>query len=350
MAPATTSTPADPLYPTQTQEVTMPKSKFPKFDSPTLMLSRGDGGEYANDPQPAITLFSGLGSSSKALRDLGYDPLAHDFMPEAVATLNANDFDAVGGDIREVDFTLPMYEGTKVVIGGPPCQPFSQGGRNAGENDPRDMIPDFIRCVAQTLPELFILENVRGLAGPRHREYLQRRISEFEAIGYVVDWRVLDSADFGVGQSRKRLFVIGVRKDLNRAVWWPAKQARTTMAQALGWDPRTVWERNQEAPEAARCKGAHDQHWTWPLRQPSTTVVGSFRPEVQAAPGYRSTGDGPRQNAPGSVVTTEAERLVLQGMPADWKVEGSKTKRGLQIGNSCPNPLLKALVAVNTNR
>ena len=68
---------------------------------------------------------------------------------------------------------------------------------------------------------------------------------------------------------------------------------------------------------------------------------------MQAAPGYRKAGDGPRQNAPGSVVTTQAERLILQGMPADWKVCGSKAKVDLQIGNSCPNPLLKALIAPN---
>lgn len=335
------------------------RQRFPKFDSPTYMPcdhpTRGTA-RFADELPTAVTLFSGLGSSSKAARDLGFDVLAHDFMPEAVASLNANGFDAVQGDIRQVDFTDPIYADVRLVVGGPPCQPFSQGGRNAGENDPRDMIPDFQRCVAQTLPELFILENVRGLAGPRHRAYLDRRVAEFEAIGYHVEWKVLDAADHGVGQSRKRLFVIGVRVDMEasrqgRPILWPFRQRQITMAAALGWTPEDCWERNQAAPEPARINPLSvdlgDVRHLWPLDRPATTVVGSFMPEIQAFPGYRSTGDGPRQNAPGSVMTTPEERLVLQGMPRDWKVLGSKTKVDLQIGNSCPNPLLKALIRPN---
>lgn len=324
------------------------RSRYATYDRPVFFP--GEGRSSLNVKPTAVTLFSGLGSSSLAMRRAGHrNVLAHDFMPEAVASLNANGFDAVQGDIREVDFTHPIYSEVKVLAGGPPCQPFSQGGRNAGENDPRDMIPDFQRAVAQILPEVFILENVRGLAGPRHRAYLDRRIAEFEALGYVVDHRVLDAADYGVAQNRKRLFVIGMRLDVADAkrfsgadILWPRKQATQTMAEALGWSAKDAAEANAATPNPG-LTGAH----SWVFARPSTTVVGSFRPEVQAAPGYRSTGDGPRQNAPGSVVTTQAERLILQGMPADWKVCGSKAKVDLQIGNSCPNPLLVSLLKAN---
>ena len=320
------------------------RSRFATYDRPVLL----EADDSSHLPE-AVTLFSGMGSSSKAARDLGLSVLAHDFMPEACASLNANGFDVIQGDIRQVDFTHPIYSAVRLVIGGPPCQPFSQGGRNAGENDPRDMIPDFQRCVAQTLPEVFILENVRGLAGPRHKAYLDRRVAEFEAIGYVVEVRVLDCAEYGAPQSRKRLFMIGRRVDIverDTVRWpisWPKKQPEITMAQALDWTVETCIERNLLAPEAAHDASAA----LWPLARPSTTVVGSFRPEVQAAPGYRSTGDGPRQNAPGSVVTTPEERLVLQQMPRDWKVVGSAGKVGLQIGNSVPNGVIRALAAAN---
>ena len=325
---------------------------FPAVETPTLR-------QVWPSPHPnlptAVTLFSGLGSASKALRDLGFRVLAHDFMREACSSLVENGFDVVQGDIRAVDFSDPIYRNVQVVVGGPPCQPFSQGGRNAGENDPRDMIPDFQRCVAEILPRFFILENVRGLASPRHKDYLERRVAEFEAIGYTVEWKVLDSADHGVGQSRKRLFLMGVRVDVladrardpfewrSKPIIWPHRKRQRTMADVLGWTPTTCRERNLLAPEAAH----DDEKALWPMARPATTVVGSFRPEVQAAPGYRSAGDGPRQNAPGSVVTTPEERLVLQGMPRDWKVVGSKGKVDLQIGNSCPNPLLNALLIGN---
>ena len=298
----------------------------------------------------AISLFSGLGSFSKALRDLGHDVLAHDFMPEACATLRSNGFPVVQGDIREVDFTHPIYRNVRVVIGGPPCQPFSQGGRNNGQYDPRDMLPDFTRAVAQILPETFMMENVRGLASPRHRDYLNKVIADLEALGYVVEWRVLDASEYGVPQARKRTFVIGRRVDTVPAyrypIAWPAKQAEITMAQALNWTPGDCFARNQQAPAPARCEYG-DSRFLWPMHRPSVTVVGSFAPEVMAAPGYRSTGDGPRQNAKGSVVTTLAERLTLQQMPQTWLVAGSKSKADLQVGNSCPNGLVKMLLGPN---
>jgi DNA (cytosine-5)-methyltransferase 1 len=328
--------------------------KFPKFDVPTMQYAAHRAGlKQPTIASPtAITLFSGLGASSLAASRLGFTVLAHDFKPEAVATLNANGFDAIQGDVREVDFTTGVYRNVRLVVGGPPCQPFSQGGRNAGENDPRDMIPDFQRAVAQILPETFLLENVRGLAGPRHRAYLDRRVSEFEAMGYVVEWRVIDAADHGVAQNRKRLFVLGRRVDTidreaerknGTAILWPARRRQQTMAEALGWTPAECIRRNLLAPAPAEDEEAA----LWPLTRPSTTVVGSFKPEVQAAPGYRSTGDGPRQNAPGSVVTTQEERLVLQGMPRDWVLKGSKSAVDLQIGNSCPMPLLVSLLRPN---
>jgi DNA (cytosine-5)-methyltransferase 1 len=240
----------------------------------------------------------------------------------------------VQGDIRDIDFTATIYRDVRVVEGGPPCQPFSQGGRNKGEDDERDMIPDFQRCVAQILPEVFLLENVRGLASPRHRDYLAQRVAEFEAIGYLVEWRIINSAYHGVGQDRKRLIMIGVRADLDRKeIRWPSRRKPITMAKALGWG-------RAEAEQAARQAPVYGDY-SWVFERPSTTVVGSYRPEVQAAPGYRTTGDGPRQNAPGSVVTTQRERLILQGMPPDWKIMGSRTKVDLQIGNSVPCPMIE---------
>ena len=82
---------------------------------------------------------------------------------------------------------------------------------------------------------------------------------------------------------------------------------------------------------------------SWVFTRPSTTVVGTFRPEVQAAPGYRKAGDGPRQNTPGSVVITIEEALRLQGLPRDWNLAGTEAQKRLQVGNSCP-PIITALI------
>ena len=307
----------------------------------------------------AVTLFSGLGSSSLALRSLGFHVLAHDFMAEAVQSLHANGFtDARRVDVREIDYSDPRYEGVEIVAGGPPCQPFSQSHDGDGRFDPRDMIPEFIRAVAELLPSVFVMEEVQTLTWKRHADYLEMVEDDLRAIGYRVEHRVLNAADYGLPQARKRLFIVGVREDvaesemrqkvLGGPVAWPSKDdyEPMTMAEALYWTEADCRLRNGMAPEPARV-GLEDDRCLWPLRRASTTVVGSFRPDVQAAPGYRKAGDGPRQNTPGSVVTTLAERIALQGLPSDWIVCGSESKQALQVGNSVPMPLIRNLIDEN---
>lgn len=301
----------------------------------------------------AVTIFSGLGSSSKALRDLGFNVLAHDFMSEAAHTLQANGFLARQIDVREIDWASPIYADTEVLVGGPPCQPFSQSHDGAGRYDERDMIPEFLRAVAGLLPSLFVMEEVQTLTWKRHADYLAMVEDHMRALGYRVEHRVLNAADYGLPQARKRLFVIGVREDVAQAndrfgfasPSWPDAEIYTpvTMAEALGWDAATCRARNALAPEPA----IDPEAALWPLRRASTTVVGSFRPEVQAAPGYRKAGDGPRQNTAGSVVTTLQERLILQDMPTNWVVCGSRAKKDLQVGNSVPCGLINDIIDAN---
>lgn len=299
----------------------------------------------------AVTLFSGIGSSSLALQRLGYRVLAHDKMPEAVATLRANGFAAREVSVADIGYAHTDYDNVEILVGGPPCQPFSQSADNSGEYDPRDMIPEFVRAVRELEPKVFIMEEVQTLTWKRNAAYLARVERDLSLCGYHVEHRILNAAEYtNVGQARKRLFVIGVRNDVARArinagwsaVLWPEKREEppVTMAQRLGWTEEVAQHRNSLAPKPGG-------DWSWVFERPSTTVVGSFRPDVQAAPGYRKAGDGPRQNTPGSVVTTFEERLKLQGLPSYWEVCGSQAKRDLQVGNSCPTPLLEELIDIN---
>lgn len=288
-----------------------------------------------------VTICAGLGASSKAIRDRGGVVLAAIEREEAPAeSLVLNGFSVFHTDMRAVDYR--RFGRIDVLIGGFPCQPFSQSGRNAGQDDERDMFLEFIRAIDEGQPEFFIGENVTGLA-TRHKDYLEHRINQIRKLGYNVEYRVLDCADYGVAQNRKRLFIIG-RRD-GGEIHWPGKRAKQiTMAEALGWSYLDAHERALQAPAYG--------NFNWVFDRPSTTVVGSFRPEVQAAPGYRKAGDGPRQNAPGSVVTTHEERLVLQGLPRDWQVSSgfsgnSRSKRDLQVGNTCPPIVLMSILAVN---
>lgn len=292
----------------------------------------------------ALTLFAGLGATTYGQETLlGHKIVgAVELNPVAAETLRKN-FDpsiVVEASVKDLDFT--PYRGASVVLGGPPCQPFSQAADGNGEYDARDCIPDFIRCVSEVQPEVFIMEEVQTLTWQKHREYLDRVLADLRAAGYVVDYRVLNAAHYGVPQARKRLFVVGVRADLGREVTWPERipyEDEVSMAKALDWTLYEAYERAEKAPVFGNPE--------WVFDRPSTTVVGSFRPDVQAAPGYRKAGDGPRQNTPGSVVITEEEALILQGMPTDWAIAGNEAKRRLQIGNSCPPQITSLLTRIN---
>lgn len=311
-----------------------------------------------NGKPVSVTLFSGVGGSSKALRDLGHTVHAYERDSDAVASLRANGFFAYQYDVRDVEWAR-AYRGVdvKVLEGGPPCQPFSQSHDGDGRYDPRDMIPEFLRAIDGLTPELFVMEEVQTLTWARHRDYFEMVLDHMRTLGYSVDWQILNSADYGIGQARKRLIVVGLRLDLCAGrnndlpgVYWPAKVpdfARRTMAEALEWTWETCVERNLMVPDPrAHCHGDDDRA-LWPLERASTTVVGSFRPEVQAAPGYRRAGDPPRQGTPGSVVTTHKERLILQDLPRDWVVVGSDASRDLQVGNSVPVGMMRRVIEVN---
>jgi len=300
----------------------------------------------------AVTLFSGLGSSSKALRDLGFDVLPHDFMAEAVETLQANGFtEARRVDVREIDYSDPRYNDVRVLAGGPPCQPFSQSHDGDGRYDPRDMIPEFLRAVAELSPETFVMEEVQTLTWKKHADYLEMVEDHMRTLGYRVDHRVLNAADYGIPQARKRLFVVGVREEIaqrweaffpDQVIAWPDSEIHDTisLAEALDWDLGDAYEAHQKTPNPVG-------DYSWVFERPGVTVVGSFRADVQAKPGYRKAGDPPRQNTPGSVSLTVKERLVLQDMPTDWVVCGSAAKVDLQVGNSVPCGLIREIIDIN---
>ena len=286
--------------------------------------------------------------------------IPHDFNKDAIASLKANGWhNAQEGDVRDIDWSRYSTSDVKVLEGGPPCQPFSQSHDGDGQYDPRDMIPEFLRAIDGLHPELFVMEEVQTLTWKKHRVYFERVLSDMRALGYAVDWKIVDSSDFGIGQKRKRLIVIGRRLDIalndwnidaNSGVFWPAKCpefARTTMAEALGWTRETCTDRNRQVPDERAVVPYGDERCMWPMTRASVTVVGSFRPEVMAAPGYRKAGDPPRQGTPGSVVCTLEERLILQDFPKDWIVCGNEASQALQVGNSVPVGMMRALIEAN---
>lgn len=187
----------------------------------------------------AVTLFAGAGGACQGLKEAGLDVVAcFERDRDAVATLRANGLPAVQADLAGYDWhSTPYCDWVDLVEGGPPCQPFSAAGLGQGEWDPRDCIPAYIDAISAIRPRYFVMENVRGLTYKKHAAYLSTVIERFEELGYLVDYRVLNAADFGVPQTRQRLFVVG-RLD-GTAIQWPepthSREQWVTMADALGW-------------------------------------------------------------------------------------------------------------------
>jgi DNA (cytosine-5)-methyltransferase 1 len=187
-------------------------------------------------------LFCGAGGASLGLYRAGYAVTGYDAWGVAVATHNANGITAHQHDLSDPAGD-EVLEPCDLLWASPPCQPFSAAGDGAGEFDGRDGFPWTLRIIATLQPSVVIVENVKGLTFDKHGEYFGSVLSSLTALGYEWQWRVLNSADYGVPQTRERCFIIA-RNDGGRIVW-PAPthtdgdslflQPWVTMAEALGW-------------------------------------------------------------------------------------------------------------------
>ncbi len=173
-----------------------------------------------------VDLFAGIGGFRIPLERLGGCCIAYaEIDRDAIATyehnflidrsINGSDHEPNLGNISEVD-RLP--QNLDLVVGGVPCQAWSIAGKTLGFDDPRGRLWfDVCRLVRQSQPKAFLFENVKGLTEPRHRNSLDFIIHQLHDSGYYVYWTVLNSYDFGLPQDRDRLFLVGLRNDLERA-------------------------------------------------------------------------------------------------------------------------------------
>jgi len=237
----------------------------------------------------SLELFAGAGGLGLGLHSAGFHPegvIERD--SHCCNTILENkqrgpgfmrDWTLVSSDVREIKFGI--YEDKlDLVSGGPPCQPFSLGGKHAAYEDSRDMFPQAVRAVRQIRPSAFIFENVKGLTRDRFQNYFEyiklqlehptvekkpgeewtehhNRLEKFHTAGkrpdlhYRVVTRLLNAADFGIPQRRERVFFVGFRDDLN--IEW-AFPKPTHSKESLLWDQSshgTYWDRHRISKSTA---------------------------------------------------------------------------------------------------
>lgn len=201
---------------------------------------------------PVISLFSGAGGLDIAVEHCAGEvhqespagePLrvavAVDNDPAVLATLSANlpSTATVCFDVRDLATRELLAAGgvdveeAALVVGGPPCTPFSKSGfwldyKRESRDPNASLLDEFVRVVAEARPEACILENVQGLTYSTHRVQFERLLAGLAAAGYRTSWKLLNAADYGVPQLRKRVFVVG-RRD--------GKQFKFPEATHAGW-------------------------------------------------------------------------------------------------------------------
>lgn len=165
-----------------------------------------------------ISLFSGAGGLDRGFHNAGFrTEIANEYDPKICPTFRANfpDVNLIEGDIRNItEDQFPQHpEG---IIGGPPCQSWSEGGSLRGIEDARgQLFYEYIRILRATQPYFFVAENVSGMLAERHAEAVRGFLHLFDEAGYDVNLKMLNANDYGVPEDRDRVFYIGFRKDLN---------------------------------------------------------------------------------------------------------------------------------------
>lgn len=173
-----------------------------------------------------ISLFSGCGGLDLGFEKAGFDiPIANEFDSTIYETfkLNHPNTRLIEGDIRKVDDSVFEEIGEiDGIIGGPPCQSWSEAGALRGIDDDRGkLFFEYIRILKAVKPKFFLAENVSGMLANRHNEAVQHILELFDSAGYDVTLTLVNAKDYGVAQERKRVFYIGFRKDLGIVFKFP---------------------------------------------------------------------------------------------------------------------------------
>lgn len=317
-----------------------------------------------------IDLFSGSGGFSLGFDNKGYQNIfSIDIEPSFCETYKYNfpNHKLIEKDICQLSDAEIKYlkevEDVDVVIGGPPCQGFSIAG-NIGRKfieDPRNkLFKEFVRVVKVIKPKFFVMENVARLYNHNKGETRNEIISDFENLGYKVDCKILNSADFGVPQIRKRVIFIGTR--FNQKIEFPKKTIKKylTVKEALKDYPILLAGEESIIPNHVAMTHSNQM-----LEKMSYISDGGNREEIpikirpksgDVRKYIRYKSDEPAVCVTGDMrkifhyeqnrALTVRELAKLQSYPDDFIFKGTKISQQQQVGNSVPPKMAEAIASV----
>lgn len=315
----------------------------------------------------SIDLFCGAGGLSLGLERAGFRPvLGLDLNKDACATYRRHfpNVDVMERSITGVDFR--QWKGIDLIAGGPPCQPFSNGGKRLAAGDNRDMLPEFVRAVNEALPRAFIMENVAGLLAPRNLDYFNSILTTISDRYTIMPPRIVNAAEYGVPQKRLRVMVIGILKgcmDFPPPTHRPGRYItagsilRRGEVLGLANPSKVVYAKTPDlrpSPYAGQLFNGGGRAIN--LDQPAPTILASaggnkthFVDELDLVPPYHKHlwegGKARVGTLRGGRRLTVLESALLQTFPPDMVFEGSRSSQYTQIGNAVPPRLAEVIGA-----
>lgn len=299
-----------------------------------------------------VSLFSGCGGGDLGIKG-GFDFLgqkypafgfeiiwANDILQHAVDTYKSN----IGNHIVNEDITkIPSEEipDHDVLIGGFPCQSFSIVGQRGGFNDPRgNLYLEMVRIAREKQPKIFIAENVKGLISSHKGMAIKKIVEDFTSIGYKVTYQVLNASHFGIPQKRERVFIVGIRKDLNLKFSFPEPSKTEVIPLKNVYEDHGLVDKkfyfSQRAVDGMRkANKAFNKGRAQDLNNPCNTIS-THLAKVSlngTDPVFLVKKDCYRRITP-----IEAARI--QSFPESFKFTGTDAQKYIQIGNAIPPVLM----------
>ena len=293
-----------------------------------------------NRPYLAIDLFAGCGGLSLGFESAGIKTIGYEMVEDCCNTYKNN----LNSECYQLKITTEtIFPQADIIIGGPPCQPFSRRGKQTGKEDERNGFPAFIEAVRKVKPSIWLCENVKGLP-EQNKDYFETIISDLSSLGYSVDYKVFQLVQYDVPQNRERLVIVGHRGGYQ----FPKPNTyKITAGEALG-------ELASQIPEnasfltpamdeyiakyelASKCKNPRDLHLDRPARTLTCRNLAGATSDMHRI----KLPDGRRMRI------TVRESARLQSFPDWFEFCGNEESQFTQIGNAVP-PLFSYKLALS---